>query len=369
MTEDAKMHNDSTGGIRRRARINPPVAYFSEWFSPISPPPPVLSEHDLLAKAHNMGFKDALTGQAAHFFSKVGYEYAKGYFALFFDSGKPIENMSLMNVNKIILFDKAFKSLLMEYIGLFELQFRAQYSSALARGRGAFAHRNPKNFKDRTRFEQFLRKYEAEFNRQMKNRNRTVINGYEKYGDVPAWTAVEIMSFGTLSMLYGNTKSRAIRDEVARSFNASMEEFASWTRALSSVRNVCAHFGQLCGKRLVSRPKKIPGIPGDNGNPFYIVAILLKLLRENALFIQDVSLSYELLMLRDVLQLLNDNYEVLATCRIPADWQSIILNDTVVGMSVEEHPQFFGFGHEGTIYLDVQDGETGVIKRLTQRLY
>ncbi|MEI4907989.1 Abi family protein, partial [Klebsiella pneumoniae] len=91
------------------------------------------------------------------------------------------------------------------------LQFRAQYSYALSAERGAFAHRNPRNFKNPDYFDSFLASYQKEFNRQLRNRNREISRAYEEYGDAPTWLAVEIMSFGTLSMLFKNTRSAKVR--------------------------------------------------------------------------------------------------------------------------------------------------------------
>lgn len=193
----------------------------------------------------------------------IGYQHVSSYFDLFKDAnGDIIQGASVKQLHRAILFDRKLQALLLEYIGLFELQFRARFSYMLSLKRGAFAHRNPKNFKDRKKFDDFLRRYGQEFNRQLKNRNTEITKAYDTYGDAPVWLAVETMSFGTLSMLYQNTKSKEIRNGVARHFGVTPEELESWARALSSVRNICAHFNRLCGTKPVSRPKKISGSIG-----------------------------------------------------------------------------------------------------------
>ena len=61
--------------------------------------------------------------------------------------------------------------MLIEYIGLFELQFRAQYSYWMSEKRGSFAHRDLSNFKKPDLFDNFLRRYQNEFSRQLRKGN------------------------------------------------------------------------------------------------------------------------------------------------------------------------------------------------------
>lgn len=336
MTEKPdKMNRDRTGGGRGNAGVNPPVAHFSTPFPlPTDSPLPFRME-DLRAHARAKGFPDGDSDQAEYFLNRISYQHASGYYKLFQnDDGTLAEDASLMRVHRAILFDRKMQALLMEYIGLFELQFRAQYSYRLAEERGAFAHRNPSNFKKREFFDKFIEKYENEFNRQMKNRNAEVVSAYARYGDAPTWLAVEIMSFGTLSMLYSNTRSRNVREGVSSSFGATPEEFQSWSRSISAVRNQCAHFGQLCGRKLVSRPKMIPGVKADNGDPFYIALILMKLLRSDRFFSDDGTLAYSPMMLKSLTDLIIEFRDIAGRCGIPANWKELASNRNVMGFDV-----------------------------------
>ena len=242
----------------------------------------------------------------------------------------------MKHVHGLIVFGRKLQALLIEYIGLFELQFRAQYSYALSSERGAFAHRDVRNFKRADYFDSFIEKYQSEFNRQPKNRNADLTRAYETYGDAPTWLAVEIMSFGTLSMLYKNTRSAKAHDAVASSFHADSEHFESWTRALSSIRNTCAHFGRLCGARLVSKPKRIPDAKGDNGSPFYAILLLVYMLSNELFFEDDPSLAYSICLLADAGRLLSDFDDVLESAGIPPDWADLMAQKEVSGMSISD---------------------------------
>lgn len=324
------MGADRTGGSRGNAGVNPPVAHFSPDFKPKTAPPDPFKLRDLREHAAAKGFRDGDTPQAEYFLNRISYQHASGYFRLLEDDGGKIpESSSMRQLHRIILFDRKLQALLMEYIGLFELQFRAQYSYAITEERGAFAHRNPKNFKVMDHYLSFLKSYEKEFNRQLKSRNQDVIKAFQKYGDAPTWLAVEIMSFGTLSMLYNNTRSRRVRDSVAASFGTSSDYMASWTRAISAVRNQCAHFGQLVGRRLVSKPKRIPGAEGDNGTVFYIVMLLAHVLSSGSLFKDDSSLAYGPLLIESMVDLFDRNGDLLGTCGIPSNWKELISQKSV----------------------------------------
>ncbi len=329
------MGSDRTGGSRSNVGVNPPVVHFSTSFKPKSDPPEPFSLSDLRAHASAKGFIDGDTDQAEYFLGRISYQHASGYFKLFQnEDGALADDASLMMVHRAVLFDRKLQSLLMEYIGLFELQFRAQYSYRLSEERGAFAHRNPKNFKDAKHFKDFLNSYEREFRIQMKNNNADVIRAFDVYGDVPTWQAVEMMSFGTLSKMYSNTRSKTVRSGVAMSFGVTVEELVSWARAISSVRNQCAHFGQLCGKPLVSRPKRIAGASGDNGSVFYIVMLLVRLLGGNRFFPDDKTLSYGTMMLASAVRLFDEFSDVSERCGIPEDWRELITQREVVGVDV-----------------------------------
>lgn len=335
LAKDANIGNDRTGGSRRKARVRPPVVHFEEKFTPKTDPPEPFKIDELGRHAVEKGFRDGATYPAQCILENIGYQHASNYFNLFKQEDGSLGPMaSMKRLHRAILFDRKLQALLLEHIGLFELQFRARYSYLMSIERGAFAHRNPNNFKDREHFAEFLGKYSVEFTRQLKNRNGDIRRAYDEYGDAPIWLAVEIMSFGTLSMLYRNTKSKAVRKGVAASFGATPDELESWTRALSAVRNTCAHFGRLCGTKMTSRPKKIRGVDFDNSTPFYAILLLEYMARNWPLVDEDTSLAYSISLLRDVTQLFTDFQDVLDLCKIPENWTDILFSPGVVGVEV-----------------------------------
>ena len=331
-----KLTSDRAEGCRNNVvGVNPSAISFGLDFSPASDPPKPFGPTEARKKLLQKGFSDGDTDEAEFVISRISYQHASEYFDLFKDEdGAMSRQATVRMLHRLILFDRKLQALLIEYIGLFELQFRAQYSYCLTEKRGAFAHRNPKNFKDTKHFKSFLYGYEKEYKRQLQNGNFEIIRANERYGDAPTWLAVEMISFSSLSKLYSNTRSKEVRESVAKSFRACSEEMVSWVRAISCVRNVCAHFGRLCGKKLVSMPKRIPGVKGDNGNPFYIVLLLLYMLGGSEFFFNDDSLAYTMHLLQETVNFFRKYSDVLELAKIPPEWFSQITDKKVLGCDV-----------------------------------
>lgn len=363
MSEKSNRINcDRTEGGRRKIGVNPSVDCFSRDFSPQNTSPEPFTIESLGRHAVERGFADGMSEQSTSILMRIGYQHASGYFKLLeSDESQP---MSMKRLHRLILFDRKLESLLMEYIGLFELQFRAQYSYALSAERGAFAHRNPRNFKNPDYFDSFLASYQKEFNRQLRNRNKEISRAYEEYGDAPTWLAVEIMSFGTLSMLFKNTRSAKVRSSVAASFHADSEHFESWTRTLSSIRNTCAHFGRLCGTRLVSKPKRIPGAKGDNGSPFYALMLLVYMLSGELFFEDDPSLAYSACLLADTGRLFSEFNEVLKSAGIPSDWSDLMGQREVSRMTVSSIGNSEGLKQSRITGIAMRNPTSGNVVRL-----
>ncbi len=339
-----KNKGNRTGGTSRRSG-NPPVVSFSADFTPREPPSDVLDEDALLARAAAKGFVDTDSEQARYLLRRVGYTYVSDYFGAFKKGGA----QGLRLVHQATLFDRRMQSVIMKYIGLFELQFRSQYSYLMALDGGAFAHRDPSNFKNRGHFDSFLAEYEGEVRRQLRNRNGRMARLVETYGDAPIWQAVQVMPLGMLSMLYNNTRSRSVRMGVADSFGVRYDTLASWMRTISNVRNKCAHFARIAGTKLVSPPKAMDGVNLRNTHPFYVVLMLEKLLNTDAEFVDDTSLMYSLHLAKDVADVIDTTPKEVTSRYVPPNWKLLISHPSIAGVHMELRP---GAGSGGVIAVE-----------------
>ncbi len=89
-----------------------------------------------------------------------------------------------------------------------------------------------------------------------------VVHNMDKYGKLPVWAAVEIMSFGTLSMFYGNLDLTVGLDEdgiglaeaIAGAFGTKRRYLKSWAHHLTTVRNIAAHHDRFYNRVMNIRP-------------------------------------------------------------------------------------------------------------------
>ena len=313
---------------------NSPALHFSRSFTPPQIPVSVLDEDELISRLSSLGFADSGTNQARYLLRRIGYAHLGDYLHDFPYGTLP----SLKLVHQAILLDRRFQATLLEYIGLFELQFRAQYSQALAKTGGAFAHRDASNFKSQEHYAEFLGDYQRELNRQINARNAHVMKVMAKYGELPVWDAVENMTFGTLSKAYKNTRSKSVRFDVADSFGVKYDILVSWMQSIAYARNRCAHFGRLLGTTLSAPPKKIGGIALTNQHPFYLVLILEKLLNTESGFADDTSLMYSLALVRDIASLVASVPREVTSIYIPTNWKSMVTAKIIAGSSIELSP-------------------------------
>lgn len=72
---------------------------------------------------------------------------------------------------------------------------------------------------------------------------------------MPVWVAVELLDFGPLSRLLSGMRRHDVRNIAATCGVPDRDLLTSWVRALSVVRNVCAHHARLWNKPLVDQPR------------------------------------------------------------------------------------------------------------------
>lgn len=326
------MDRNRAGDTSQRCGNSPAVSFSRDFVQPENRPVP-LDEDGLLERARQKGFADSNTQQARYFMRRIGYSYASDYFPDFSGSGA-----GLMAIHQSILLDRRFQSIVLEYIGLFELQFRAQYSLLMSQKNGAFAHRDPSNFKSRPRFESFLTDYGREVNRQLRSGNVAVTKSVKEYGDLPLWQAVNVMTFGTLSKLYKNTRDKSVRMGVADSFGVHYRELASWMQTISYVRNRCAHFGRVLGNNLVYMPRRIDGVNLRPTHPFYVVLLLERLLSTSVEFENDPTLMYSVRLATEMGAMISATPQIIRAFYIPINWKSLLSSERIVGVDMEFSP-------------------------------
>jgi abortive infection bacteriophage resistance protein len=178
-------------------------------------------------------------------------------------------------------FDANFRSILTPVLERIEIAFRTHVAYLLANKYG-----DPLSYREKNCFvnEVFHSKFLEELDREI-DRSKEIFAQHhrKKYdGQFPIWVAVELMSFGTLSKLFGNMKNED-QNEIAKEHYSIPGEYAvSWLRTLSYVRNLCAHYARLYNKNLTIKPKLFAREKHriDNRKIFAAILVMKRLTKE-----------------------------------------------------------------------------------------
>lgn len=278
--------SDRTGGTSSAcASGNPPVVFYSG-----QEQPEFLTNRRILAELRKAGYADAGTNEARYLLNHVSYQhilpYLKAAKAWSPDSG-------IKRASDMLSFDRLMQAVVFRFIGIIEAQMRAQYSQAMAERHGSLSVYDKSLFLREERYMRSRGAYDDEV-RKKAGKNRKVRSALEQNdGMLPIWLGVECMTMGTLFNLYSNTADTEVTARVADSFGASKDELANWSKTLTEVRNICAHFEPLfIRKQLPSVPKLVKGGPScPRRSPLYSAVIIAHLLR-NSIETYDRPLKY-----------------------------------------------------------------------------
>jgi abortive infection bacteriophage resistance protein len=291
-----------------------------------------LTIDELCTKLRDKGFAKSDNDIGNFILSRISYQHLSDYFPLFAEN--KIKDPECFTLYTTVMFDREIQALLIKYIGSVELQFRAQYSYHLSLECGTFAHKNAVNFASIAHFRSSYSGLQKELERKERIKDKRWLKSVADYGDVPVWHAVEVMSFGTLSKFYRNTKSKNVKRAVADSFNVDADVLISWLHTLTDVRNICCHFGRLLGTRLPTQPKRIKNLPADNKSFFYVIPIIMKLLSTSE-FYDTASLQHSVVFFSELFELFSKYAAYLEIGRIPDNWLETVLHESVMGVPVD----------------------------------
>lgn len=162
------------------------------------------------------------------------------------------DGITFRHMKMLYNFDQKLRDLLMNHLELIEIEFRAKIAYQHAHKFGALGYRYSENFKRGELHNNFLKELDKQIIQS--RRELFVIHHRNKYGgEFPFWVVIEVITFGELSKLFRNL-TEDIKNEIVKDFNVPYYYVESWLHSLAYVRNICAHYGRLYGKRLTIKP-------------------------------------------------------------------------------------------------------------------
>lgn len=209
---------------------------------------------------------------------RINYYRFSAYFLPFRKAdGTYRDGTSFHKVYRIYEFDRKMRQLLFSAIEQVELYLRTQLAYYHAHKYGALGYKNSDNFRSSADCERVNDIFETE-----KSRNKKipfVKHHIEKYnGEFPVWVAMELFSFGALSLFYRGMITADKKEIAKESFGTTYGNLDSWLRCCTDLRNICAHYGRLYYRIFAAVPATPNEFPRILGRHLFDNIIMLKLL-------------------------------------------------------------------------------------------
>jgi abortive infection bacteriophage resistance protein len=199
---------------------------------------------------------------ALRWLRRVSYYRLSAYFPTFRKSPASEEFLPRASFDAIIdlyVFDCRLRNIFMIAIERIEISLRTVITYELSHAHGPFAHTLPAAYSswfmkivrlgEPPPFDEFISNIEKEEKRGKELFIKTYREKYTLEKHLPIWMATELMSFGTLSMMFEGLKS-ATKTKIAAEYKLAEKPFQNWLHVLSSIRNLIAHHSRLWNRQL-----------------------------------------------------------------------------------------------------------------------
>lgn len=246
-----------------------------------------LSTADLLAKLQGQGLIVNDTQKALNYLQYVGAYRLKGYWHHLADKKTKQfpPGLSFDHIAERCEFDRELRSATIEAIDRLEVAIRSTIANYLSLSHGPHWYLETKIFKPTNEWGmgQLLQKIESEVKRE-KSKKHFVSHYFLNHDDPylpPSWAVCECVSFGLWSRTYEILRDPNDKKAISMKFAIDQPDvFKSWTHAITVIRNVVAHHGQLLKGKLGVSPcsYKSKGVIFSNNQHFFAIATVIQYL-------------------------------------------------------------------------------------------
>lgn len=274
---------------------------------------------DQLAQLQRRGLLVTDRDRALQWLRRVSYYRLSAYFLPSKDHENFRPGTEFNDIAGLYIFDRKLRLILLDALERVEVAIRTAITYEIGHAYGPFGHTEPANFSPMFNHSKFMGELAAE---EVRAKETFVTHFRAKYTDdshLPVWMATELLSFGTISLLY-KALVPTIKSRIAAEFRVSDRHLASWLHTLSYIRNVCAHHKRLWNRELAIKPQ-LPSrslswphdIP-DNGRLYCILVVLRHML---------VVVSPRCRWRNRLFDLFGDHSGIqLSAMGIPSDWRT-----------------------------------------------
>jgi len=203
--------------------------------------------------------------------------------------GNYITDATFEMVRDIYLFDRRLKMILFEALENIEISVKTHFSNIMSLTHGPHWYLNPAHFLSEDERRQIIRNAKkeedipkifvhAEFlqniEAELQYPSETFLKSYKKtYEPIhpPSWMIMEIITFGTLSLMFENLQPSPEKNAICESFQLPKKHLVSWLHCFSFIRNKCAHHARL----VYAKINFAPALPQKKSRQFLAEADLV----------------------------------------------------------------------------------------------
>lgn len=252
-----------------------------------------------LLKSRNLTFRDE--EQAKHVLQNVSMFRMKGYlYPLQSDKVNHIykNGATFEQALELYRFDSDLRRLLFKRIEQIEVSVRTKFGEIMANNSDHYWYTIPAIFRNAYDHIGLLNSIQRELNRSDDEQIVSFFNTYSNQWP-PSWMAMEVSSFGTLSLLYKCVNAGSCKRDIANYYGLRDTVFESWIHSLVYVRNICGHHSRLWNRNLRIQPitprryaHPFVTLPVRTNRVYYVMCIikyLLNIIEPNNNFTSQIN--------------------------------------------------------------------------------
>lgn len=190
--------------------------------------------------------------------TNINYYRLSGYSLPLRKNDQFYSGVKFSDIMQLYCFDSELKSILLAYLEEIEISMRTHIGYVLGFIHPK-AHLDKSNYISTEHYDSFLRDMETA---AKDNVNEAFMKHHSsKYnGVLPSWVAVETLSFGAVSRMYGGLQTD-IQKEIANNYYQGVppRHLTSWLHHLTVVRNLCAHRARIGNRGIPAAPLFLDG--------------------------------------------------------------------------------------------------------------
>ena len=227
--------------------------------------------------------------EAQHYLRYIGYYRLSGYWFPFqhrdgsgqHDHFRP--GAAFGDILNLYIFDRKLRLVVMDALERLEVAARTAISDVMSAAHGPHWFMSARHFEPGYNHARFLTQLRTNLGDANPNTQAQFIQHYyATYGTPalpPSWMVFELLSFGTVSILYKNLQ-KPDRQAIASQFQLPPDKLVSWLHALTHLRNVCAHHGRVWNRTFGISPTVPKSERGRVPAPrkFYAHALVMQVL-------------------------------------------------------------------------------------------